>query len=59
MQRLAIFLLLLVKENSIMIFERRKIMEMVYSYVKREYVEYEPPVDHDAYDEYEDQEFYI
>lgn len=34
-------------------------MEMIYSYVVRAYVEYEPPVDYDAYDEYEEEEYYI
>lgn len=34
-------------------------MEMVYSYVKRDYVEYEPPVDYDAYDEYEEEKYFI
>lgn len=33
--------------------------EYVYSYVTRSYVECDPPIDHDAYDEYEDCEYYI
>lgn len=33
--------------------------EYVYSYVTRSYVEYEPPIDHDAYDEYEECKYYI
>lgn len=33
--------------------------EYVYSYVTMSYVEYEPPIDYDAYDEYEDCEYYI
>ena len=32
---------------------------MIYSYVARDYVEYEPPIDYDAYDEYEDQVYFI
>lgn len=34
-------------------------MEKIFSYVKRDYVEYEPPIDHDAYDEYEEEEYFI
>lgn len=33
-------------------------VEMVYSHVMHRMVEYYPPVDHDAYDENEDQEYY-
>lgn len=33
-------------------------MELIYSYVVGGMVEYEPSIDHDAYDENEDQMFY-
>lgn len=33
--------------------------EYVCSYVTRSYVEYEPPIDYDAYDEYEESKYYI
>lgn len=32
--------------------------EMIYSYVKGCEVEYEPPIDYDAYDENEDEEYF-
>lgn len=34
-------------------------MEKIYSYVTGGMVEYVPPVDHDAYDEYESDKYYI
>lgn len=33
--------------------------EMIFSYVVGDYVEYIPPINYDAYDEYQECEFYI
>ena len=39
--------------------ERGYIMELVYSYAKHGYVAYYPSIDYDAYDEYEEEMWYI
>lgn len=33
--------------------------ELLFSYVTNGFVEYEPPVNHDAYDENEDAEYFV
>lgn len=34
-------------------------MELIYSYVKRDYAEYYLPIDYDSYNEYEEETWYI